>query len=113
MEVYRRMRWRLAFMAEVFRTLQQLGMKACPVCGSVESLDMSRFPVLLVDGRFPPVADTLPPGECHEGDLTFAMQVECLTCGHLMLFNAQRFRTGDERILVEDLTQDEESPLGE
>jgi hypothetical protein len=107
------MRWRPTFMAEVFRTLQQLGMKACPVCGSAESLDMSCFPVLLVDGRFPPAVDAPPPGEYHGGDLTFAVEVECSTCGHLMLFNARRFRTGDEKILVEDLTQDEESPLGE
>jgi hypothetical protein len=49
------MRWRQAFMAEVHRSLQQLGMRACPVCGSAESLGMSPFPVLLVDGKFPPM----------------------------------------------------------
>jgi hypothetical protein len=46
-------------MAEVFRALEQLGLRACPVCGSAESL----------------------------------------RCGHLLLFNAQRFRTGDEKIM--------------
>ena len=40
-------------MAEVSDTLQRLGLKACPVCGSLESLDMSDFPVFLADGRFP------------------------------------------------------------
>ena len=44
MEVQRRMRWRQTFMAEVAEMLQQLGLKACPVCGSMESLDIGRFP---------------------------------------------------------------------
>ena len=73
------MRWRPAFMAEVFETLQQLGLRACPVCGSAESLTMSHFPVLLVDGRFPPETDALPLSDYHEGDLTFAVLVECAT----------------------------------
>ena len=74
------------------------------MCGSVESLGMSDFPVLLADGRFP-----AEPG----ADLTFAVRVECGTCGHVMLFNAQRYRTGDEKILMLELTEDEESTLGE
>jgi hypothetical protein len=45
--------------------------------------------------------------------LTFAVRVECGTCGHVMLFNAQRYRTGDEKILMLGLTEDEESSLGE
>ena len=107
MEVFRLMRWRPAFMAEVFETLQQLGLRACPVCGSAESLTMSHFPVLLVDGRFPPETDALPLGDYHEGDLTFAVRIECATCGHLMLFNAQRYRTGDEQILVRERAEEE------
>ena len=46
-------------MAEARQSLQQLGMRACPVCGSAESLGMSPFPVLLVDGKFPPDAGDL------------------------------------------------------
>jgi hypothetical protein len=45
--------------------------------------------------------------------LTFAVRVECGTCGHVMLFDAQRYRTGNEKILMLGLTEDEESPLGE
>ena len=107
------MRWRPEFMAEVSRTLQQFGMKTCPVCGSAESLDMSCFPVLLMDGRIPPAVDALPLSGYYGGDLTFAVQVECLACGHLMLFNAQRYRTGDEKILVGEVTKDGEELLGE
>ena len=107
------MRWRQAFMAEVFETLEQLGLRACPVCGSAESLAMSHFPVLLVDGQFPPEGDALPLGDYREGDLTFAVRIECATCGHLMLFNAQRYRSGDEKILVPEAAEDNESPFGD
>jgi hypothetical protein len=65
-------------MAEVSESLQQLGMRACPVCGSAESLGMSPFPVLIVDGEFSPGADDLPPGEGRDGDLTLAIRVECI-----------------------------------
>ena len=92
------MRWRQTFLAEALESLHQLGMTACPVCGSAESLSMSPFPVILVEGQFPPEADATPGGQ-ERGDLTFAVRVECSTCGHLMLFNAQRFRTGDDKII--------------
>lgn len=107
------MRWRQAFMAEVSDTLRRLGLGACPVCGSLEPLGMSHFPVVLVDGGFPAEPGTLPHGESCDGDLTFAVRVECGTCGHVMLFNAQRYRTGDEKILMLGPTEAEESSLGE
>jgi len=105
------MRWRRTFMAEVARTLQQLGMKACPVSGLADSLKMNDFPVLLADGRLPLGVDAL--GEYHEGDLTFAVRMDCIICCHLMLFDAQRYRTGDEKILVLGLAEDGDSPSGE
>lgn len=87
-------------MAEVHQSLQQLGMRACPVCGSAESLGMSPFPVLLVEGKFPADADDLSLGGDRDGDLIFAVRVGCATCGYLMLFDSARYRTGDEKILV-------------
>jgi len=114
------MRWRQTFMTEVAAALQQLGLAACPVCGSTESLSMSRFPVLVIEAGFPPGEDDglpgedgFPWGEDDRGDMTFAVRVECATCGHLMLFNAERYRTGDEKIMVQRLTEEGERHLGD
>ena len=85
-------------MTEAFGALQQLGLRACPVCGSAESLSLSPFPVILEDGDFAAEAEAYPSGG-ELGDLTFAVRVECRRCGHLLLFNAQRFRTADEKII--------------
>ena len=94
------MRWCESFLAEVSQSLRQLGLEACPVCGLVDSLGVGDLPVLLFDGGFPPRIDGHPPaGDC-DGDLTFAVRIECTACGYLMLFNAQRFRTADEKIIV-------------
>jgi hypothetical protein len=113
MEVERRMRWRKAFMAEVSEALQQLGLQACPVCGSADSLGMGRFPVLLVDAGFPPDDDDFPvTGDNRDGDMTFAVRIECTTCGHVMLFNSERYRRGDEKIMVRGHAE-EESQVGD
>jgi ribosomal protein S27AE len=94
------MRWRQSFLDEVSQSLQRLGLKACPVCGLADSLGVGRLPVLLNDGGFPtrPHACSLTK-DC-DGDLTFAVRVECGACGYLMLFNALRFRTADEKIIA-------------
>ena len=88
------MRWRQTFIAEVSQALQQLGLRACPVCGSAEGLGIGRFPAFWLDGGPALGCDDLPLGEDHDYPLTFAIRIECTTCGHLMLFNAEKYRTG-------------------
>jgi hypothetical protein len=61
----------------------------------------------LLDGRVPPDDDDLLLGEDHDYDLTFAIRIECTACGHLMLFNALKYRTGDEPILVRERAEAE------
>jgi hypothetical protein len=101
------MRWRQMFMTEVMESLQRLGLTGCPVCGSPESLGVAPCPVLLVDGGIPSDPDSLTPSAEGDADLTFAVRIECTTCGHLMLFNAQRYRTADEKILIPGRAEDE------
>lgn len=106
------MRWRRSFLAEVSQSLQQFGLNACPVCGLTDSLGVGPLPVLLDDGGFPPRNHDHCPEEDRGCDLTFAVRIECAACGYLMLFNAQRFRTADEKIIVPEET-DEAGQLGE
>jgi hypothetical protein len=106
------MRWRQSFLAEVSQSLRQLGLTACPVCGLADSLEAGHLPVLLVDGGFPPGTDDNSLGEDGDGDLTFSVRIECNACGYLMLFNAQRFRTADEKIILPERTK-QEGQLGE
>ena len=97
------MRWRQSFISEVSQAVQQLGLRACPVCGSADALGIGRSPVLLLDGGPAAGGDDLPLGEQdRDFDLTFAVRIECTACGHLMLFNASKYRTEDEQILVRE-----------
>lgn len=93
------MRWRGSFVTEVSRSLRQLGLQDCPVCGLADSLGVGHSPVLLIDGGFPSFPDG-PAGEIPGNDLSFAVRIECATCGYLMLFNALKFRTAGEKIIT-------------
>ena len=106
------MRWRESFLAEVSQSLRQLGLKACPVCGLVDSLGVGQLPVLLFDGGFFRRIDDHPPARDCDADLSFAIRIECTACGYLMLFNAQRFRTADEKIIVAGETDEEGQSSG-
>jgi hypothetical protein len=86
-------------MAEVFERLRQLGLTACPECGSTNSLNMSPIPVLLVTSGTPSGGDGLHLRPDHEDDVIFAIKVECTNCGHWMPFNAARYRTVDATII--------------
>lgn len=92
------MRWRQAFMSEVFQALRRLGLQTCPVCNSADALSMSPFPALITEAEFPG-ADTLPGWDEPGGDLIFAVRVECVACGYLMLFNSEKYRSAGEKIL--------------
>ena len=104
------MRWCQSFIAEVSQALQQLGLRTCPICGSADALSIGRFPAFLFDGGPPPDADDLSLGEDHDYDLTFAVRIECTACGHLMLFNALKYRTADEPVLVRERAEEEGLP---
>ena len=94
------MRWHHTFLAVVGQRLQQLGVRACPVCGRADSLHVSPFPVLVTDAGPVPGAAVEAGAQEHLGDITVAVQAECAACGHWMLFNSLRFRTGQDRITL-------------
>ncbi|MGH3883224.1 MAG: hypothetical protein ACRDRY_20820 [Pseudonocardiaceae bacterium] len=101
------LRWRKSFLVEVKEKLAQLGLTNCAVCES-EHLTVHRFPFLALMGDFPPRVRNLDDPEVITDCL---VRVECGICGHVMLFDAERFRTADDEILVRGLTEQEEDEL--
>jgi hypothetical protein len=102
------MRWHRSFLAAVGQRLQQLGLRACPVCGRPDSLRVSPFPVLLTDDG--PVTGAAAPAQAQEhfDDITAAVETECAACGHWMLFDSLKFRAGQERITLFEADEEEQ-----
>jgi Zn ribbon nucleic-acid-binding protein len=100
-------------MFEVFARLCQLGMQACPVCRSANTLGVSPFPTFISEAKPSTGTDGLPSWEEPDVDLTFAVRVECTICGYLMLFNSQQYRTADEKILTLEAYEEHESHPGD
>ncbi|MGH3671732.1 MAG: hypothetical protein ACRDSH_14025 [Pseudonocardiaceae bacterium] len=92
---------------EVKEKLAQLGLTKCGVCES-EHLTVHRFPFLALMGEFPSEIDNLDDPEVV---IDCLVRVECAMCGYVMVFNAERFRTGNDEILVRGLTEQEEDEL--
>ncbi|MFI6625851.1 hypothetical protein [Streptomyces sp. NPDC050528] len=102
-------RWRKKFLTEVTEKLVQLGLKSCPVCNS-DTLGAKSWPVMAEIGGLHSAKDMQSD---EEQNVLFLVGVECSSCGHLMLFNSERFRTGDEGTLVKGLTHEEEAEAEE
>lgn len=102
------MRWHRSFLAAVGHRLQQLGLRACPVCGRADSLRVSPFPVLLTDARPVRGAVTRAWPQEHFHDITAAVKAECAMCGHWILFDSLKFRTGQERITLFEADKEEQ-----
>ena len=102
------MRWHHGFLAVVGHRLRQLGLRACPVCGRADSLRVSPFPVLVTDAGPVPGAAARAGAPEHLGSITVAVQAECAACGHWMLFNSLKFRTGQERIMLLEADEEEQ-----
>jgi hypothetical protein len=101
------LRWRKTFLIEIKESLAQLGLMNCAVCKS-EHLTVHRFPFLAIMGNLPPNISNLGDAEVI---IEYLVRVECGICGYVMLFSAERFRTGDDEILVRGMTEQEEDEL--
>jgi hypothetical protein len=97
------MRWHHSFLAAVGQRLRQLGLRACPVCGLADSLRVSPFSGAVDRCRACP-----RPGQEQSDDITVAVKAECAACGHWMLFDSVKFRTGQERIMLFEVDEDQQ-----
>jgi hypothetical protein len=82
--------WADPVFEDITAKLIQLGLKECKVCGSETGLQPQKLPVVLPLGGIPEsrLRDS-------ETNIAYMVQVECIVCGHSLLFNSERFITGD------------------
>ncbi len=82
--------WADSVFGDITAKLVQLGLKECKVCGSETGLHANKLPVVLPLGGIP--ESRLKDSETN---IAYMVQVECIVCGHSLLFNSERFITGD------------------
>ncbi len=92
------MQWALPVLREMDEQLSRLGLKVCPVCESETALRVDTRPVILSVAGIA----WAPPGPTHDGEtnISYLVRVECSLCGYTLLFNSERFITGDTPSLV-------------
>lgn len=72
-----------------------MGLNECPVCRSTRGLALLPSPGIFSIGGHP----WKPQGEPHRGNTLFMAVVRCESCGYAMLFDREKFSSGDERVL--------------
>jgi hypothetical protein len=97
-------RWRTTFLDETFKHLGLLGLESCPVCHT-SSWSMAKWPSFGFSGDLLPSIDGTPTGPM----VDLFVRVDCTTCSYVMLFDSERFRTDDEKILAVNMTEEEEA----
>lgn len=85
------MKFRTEILQAISQRLVELGMSSCSICGS-ESLNVRNQPVVLHVGGLKQ-ENTGPDVTVH-----FYAAMECELCGHVHLFNSDRFHLADEPI---------------
>jgi hypothetical protein len=70
--------------------LQQLGLATCPVCGGA-ALNTDRRPVVMTVGGGDRLRDSTT-------NIAYHLRILCDMCGHVMLFDVERYVSGDEPI---------------
>jgi hypothetical protein len=98
------MKFREKVVTELGEHLVRFGLRKCPVCDG-GALAISRRPVILTVGGLH--FDQSDPRHDPDANIEYAAKVECDVCGHILLFNVERFYSGDEPVLY---TGPEEPP---
>jgi hypothetical protein len=84
------MHWTDPVFEDITAKLVQLGLRECKVCGSETGLHANKLPAVLPVGGLPESRLT-----DSETNIVYMVQIECIVCGHSLLFNCERFITGD------------------
>jgi hypothetical protein len=78
---------------QIGERIAQLGLSQCPVCQS-GTIAIGRQPVIVNVGG-------IPDSKLQDAktNIRFYVALTCDLCGHVMLFDSERFQHGDERAL--------------
>jgi hypothetical protein len=86
----RSVHWADPVFQDITEKLVQLGLKECQVCRSETGLHANKLPVVLPVGGLPEFRVQDP-----ETNIIYMVHVECIVCGHSLLFDCERFISGD------------------
>src|SRR5919198_4882427 len=92
------MRFRRKILDDIAAQITRLGLQRCAVCGSDSSMQASPYPVLLSIGGFH--HERADPRWDPEANVRFMIEVRCEVCGHVMLFDSEKFHGPNEPVLV-------------
>ena len=101
------LRVRQKILTEIAARINQLGLQQCSVCGSDSALHASPYPVILQIGGFHHEKDD--PRHDPEANVRYMIEVRCEVCGHSILFDSEKFYTGDDPIFTTLSIEDERS----
>lgn len=91
------MRWEDGAVTGFRNHLTRVGLHKCPVC-STGMLDVSPAPVVLPWRGFA-WRDVGERGYDTKANILFMLKVTCDFCAHVMLFDSERFSSGDDPVL--------------
>jgi hypothetical protein len=87
------MQWALPILQDIDAKIAQLGLKACPVCESETALRVDKRPVIVSVGGV--AWSDAPEVNDSETSISYLVRIECTLCGYTLLFNSERFITGN------------------
>ncbi len=87
------MKWTPDFLKETSATLERLGLADCSVCGG-RTLERDDRPYIVGVGG-------VRGSELEDQDtnIVYFLRISCDTCGHVLLFDSEKFRDGDAPVL--------------
>jgi hypothetical protein len=89
------MKLREKVLNELSAHLTRFGLSRCSVCEG-GALGISPYPVLVNFGGFP--HEKADKRHDPDANVWYAAKVECDMCGHMQLFNIEKFHSGDDKI---------------